>query len=535
MSDENRSGDEILELTDAMTDPHNAAADTQIPSPQPLPPRSSVPPTPFPVALPPAVAHPALQAAQQIVGAQEQAQHSGVKTTPIRRISTMPLAPATTGTPSIPPTPAPASDEAVTRPSIEPSGVRGGLEDAVMDLGADMVIAHPPEEPSLLSMPSPSINPPPPSPTTTLPLASSSVATPSEPPIFSAPSIPPPTSTDVPDRDATPAEEEEEEEEEGVEVTVDVESDSSPAPEDSLLQPRTARSEEDELELDLAEAEEMTAKRRTAPPPLPTPGAVLARPVRMRRKRGDKEWWAEIFDDDFLALLPEPHPREERREVDFVERALNVPTSSLILDLGCGNGRATVGMARRGYRMVGVDLSLPMLARAGEAAQEADQKINFIHGDIRDLGFDKNFDAVFCIGTSFGYFDEATNIKVIEGVARALKPGGNFLLEVANRDFALTRQPNLSWFEGIGSVCMEETEFNYTTSRLKVTRQVIFNSDNRQSRYELSLRLYSLHELIDMLQKVGFTISRVDGHMATPSAFFGIDSAQIAVIAKKNP
>ena len=55
--------------------------------------------------------------------------------------------------------------------------------------------------------------------------------------------------------------------------------------------------------------------------------------------------------------------------MDFVERALGVAKTARVLDLGCGDGRQAVELAHRDYEVVGLDLSLPMLARAGEAAQ----------------------------------------------------------------------------------------------------------------------------------------------------------------------
>jgi SAM-dependent methyltransferase len=222
-----------------------------------------------------------------------------------------------------------------------------------------------------------------------------------------------------------------------------------------------------------------------------------------------------------------------RREVDAIEKGLNAKKGSLILDLACGDGHHTVGMSRRGYRMVGVDLSLPMLARAGESAQEADQKINFIHGDMRDLGFDKTFDGVYCVGTSFGYFDEQTNRKVLEGIFRALKPGAPFFLEVANRDHAISDQPNLTWFEGHGSVCMEETSVNYLNSRLNVVRQLIMGDNARSIRHEISVRLYSLHELGALFTSTGFAVSQISGNSAAPGAFFGVDSPLIIISASR--
>ncbi|MDJ0762434.1 MAG: methyltransferase domain-containing protein [Myxococcota bacterium] len=291
---------------------------------------------------------------------------------------------------------------------------------------------------------------------------------------------------------------------------------------------------DDEEELDLTDAEEVKVKpKKTKAVGDPKPPKKKRRTKMRRKRRRPKEWWEDIFDDDYLSLLPRSTPRDLRREVDVIENALNIPKGGLVLDLACGDGRHAVGLARRGYRIVGVDLSLPMLARAGDAAQEAGQTINFIHGDMRDLGFDRTFDAIYCVGTSFGYFDEQTNYKVLSGIAKSLKPGAPFLLEVVNRDHAIQGQPNLTWFEGNGSVCMEETNFNFLNSRLTVVRQLILGENARQIRHELSVRLYSLHEVGSMLYSTGLSVSQISGHPATPGAFFGEDSAQIIIVANR--
>jgi SAM-dependent methyltransferase len=286
-------------------------------------------------------------------------------------------------------------------------------------------------------------------------------------------------------------------------------------------------------EIDLAEALEVASPGMAQPLPLPTPLLQQVAAPRRRRRKAATEWWASIFDDDFLAVMPVYSKRDLRRELDLIVDSLGVEPGGLVLDLACGAGRHAIGMARRNYRVVGVDLSLSMLARAGELAQEAGQKINFIHGDMRDLGFDRTFDGVYCLGTSFGYFDDPVNVKVIEGVHHALKPGGFFLLEIANRDHAITSQPSLLWFEMGDVVSMEETDFNYINSRLYVNRQIILDGGQRQTKHEYSVRLYALHEIGQILHNSGFAVTRVSGHVASPGAFFGVDSERLIIVAQR--
>jgi SAM-dependent methyltransferase len=265
---------------------------------------------------------------------------------------------------------------------------------------------------------------------------------------------------------------------------------------------------------------------RPTPPPPEKPGRTTA------SRRRHKPWWDEMFNDDYLRSLPAYSARFTQKEVDFIESALGVKSNGMILDLACGNGRHAVELSNRGYQIVGLDLSLAMLARAAELAQKNNQKINFIHGDMREMAFESTFDGAIFLGTSFGYFDDDTNVKVIEGLWRALKTKGTVIIETANRDYLISRQPNMVWFEGDGCVCMEESSFNYITSRLIVKRSLLFD-DGRQLEHEFSIRVYCLHEIGKVLHNAGFRVAEVSGHIHTPSAFFGPESTNLIILAEK--
>jgi SAM-dependent methyltransferase len=282
------------------------------------------------------------------------------------------------------------------------------------------------------------------------------------------------------------------------------------------------------------------------PPPPPTRLAIpeppdlstLTRTARVQEIRPSKPrshpWWEALFDDDYLRTVRPPSAEQIARQCDFIERRLRLKPGATLLDVGCGLGLQVVELCTRGYLGVGLDLSLAMLSRASEEAQGRGMRINFLHSDMRDMNFDGAFDAVVCLGTSFGYFDDDTNRKVIERFLRALKPGGQLLLDVVNRDHVIRAQPNLVWFEGDGCVCMEESEFNFFTSRLHVKRTVILDG-GKQTETEYALRLYSLHELGQLLQAAGFRVTEVSGREALTGVFFGQESPQMIVVAERRP
>ncbi|MDQ3036559.1 MAG: class I SAM-dependent methyltransferase, partial [Myxococcota bacterium] len=298
-------------------------------------------------------------------------------------------------------------------------------------------------------------------------------------------------------------------------------------------------------EHDTTSAEESAAaaekKGRSAPPPPPekTPlkGAPVAAAVdevaaEAPRRKKKSDWWEDFFNDDYLRTVPPPNPRQIARQCDFLETRLALKQGGTILDIGCGLGLHAIELTRRGYLVVGLDLSLPMLSRAADEAQDQGFRINFLHADMREMNFDGAFDAVMCIGTTYGYFDDDANRALVERLYRALKPKGKLLLEVVNRDFVVRNQPNLVWFEGDGCVVMEETKANYISSRLEVKRTVILD-DGRQRDNAYSVRLYALHELGQVLHQRGFRVLEVSGREATPGVFFGADSPKLIILAER--
>jgi len=271
------------------------------------------------------------------------------------------------------------------------------------------------------------------------------------------------------------------------------------------------------------------------PAPAPSPQITAAEPAQLPSRPPPKkkhQWWEDLFSDDYLRTVPVPSAKSIHKQVDFIETRLGLAKGAAILDVGCGLGLHAIELTRRGYVVVGLDLSLPMLSRAADEAQDQGFKINFLHADMREMNFEGAFDAVLVWGTTLGYFDDDSNKAVLDRFHRALKPGGLLLLETVNRDFVIRSQPNLVWFQGDGCVVMEESSFNYIASRLAVKRNVILD-DGRQRESMYSIRLYSLHELGQILHLRGFRVVEITGREAMPGVFFGADSPKLIILAER--
>jgi len=258
---------------------------------------------------------------------------------------------------------------------------------------------------------------------------------------------------------------------------------------------------------------------------------VASEPKSEAKKRG-KPWWEELFNDDYLRTVGTITDGEIAADANFIEDSLGVAKGATVLDLACGTGRHAIELGRRGYQVVGFDLSLSMLARASDEAQERGQKINFVQGDMREMTFEDAFDGVYCWQTSFGFFEEEKNAGVIGRVHRALRKGGQFLLDVVNRDYVAREAPSLVWFEGDGCICMDEMQMDFITSRLRIKRTMMID-DGRSKEIEYSVRAYSLHELGKMLHDAGFRVAEVTGKLQTPGVFFGCESPRIMILAEK--
>jgi SAM-dependent methyltransferase len=241
--------------------------------------------------------------------------------------------------------------------------------------------------------------------------------------------------------------------------------------------------------------------------------------------------FGQIFDpDEYLHFMATTLREEDTpSQVSFLERTLELRPPMRVLDLGCGHGRHTNELARRGYGAVGVDLVEGFLAIARADAEREGLTSAFHHGDMGAFEAEGFFDRVVCLFDAFGYFDDGHAIATLRNVHRALTPEGRFFLDVRTREW-MTRVPAVAVTErGDGDVMIDHHHFDPVTGRF-VDRRTTYR-DGKRREVTFSIRLYAFTELRLMLEGTGFAIEAVYGGF--DGAPLSIQRPRTLIVARK--
>lgn len=224
--------------------------------------------------------------------------------------------------------------------------------------------------------------------------------------------------------------------------------------------------------------------------------------------RVDPDWWKTLFDEVYLAT-DAPfvcNPALTKREVDIIEALLPLPYTSRVLDLCGGQGRHALELARRGYQHLTVlDYSDFLLCRGRWEATAAGLQITFCQGDARATTLPSaSWDTVLLLANSFGYFvDAADDRRVLAEVTRLLTTGGQFLMDLIDRDAALGQFCTESWHEATDDmvVCWKR---ELVQDVIRVRELVVSKTAGLVRDRTYAERLYSTAGIRQLLHETGF-------------------------------
>ena len=153
----------------------------------------------------------------------------------------------------------------------------------------------------------------------------------------------------------------------------------------------------------------------------------------MATKRGSSQGWFVDFHEGLWLRGDETGCDEAAA----IKRLLGLRRGQSVLDAPCGAGRIAVHLARAGCKVTGADRMGRFLSRAHRRFLAEKLSGRFLKCDMRELDFRDEFDAVYNVGGSFGYFCDAENLDVLRRFGRALRPAGRVLIDQLNREHVL--------------------------------------------------------------------------------------------------
>lgn len=192
-------------------------------------------------------------------------------------------------------------------------------------------------------------------------------------------------------------------------------------------------------------------------------------------------------------------------EVDFLQQQWDLQPGAAVLDVGCGFGRHSIELARRGYQVVGIDPSAAMITKAKASAIDAGVTVDFQQVSGQDFRTDQRFEAAVCLFTTLGQMEnERDNQEIIDHIADLLQPGGWLVVEVAQRETAARKLLPYDRFGGELAFTEITREYNPKLHMVQENFHVV--EGESEETYRLRYRLYSFQELREVLSRAGFII-----------------------------
>lgn len=131
-------------------------------------------------------------------------------------------------------------------------------------------------------------------------------------------------------------------------------------------------------------------------------------------------------------------------EIEYILSRTGLAPGSAVLDWGCGIGRHALALARRGYKVVGIDFSNAMIAVAKKSVLDAGAQVEFKVSDCRSTRLQERFDAAICLYDVIGSFpDEESNLRILENLIEHVRPGGWIIIGVMSYDYMEQRATHL--------------------------------------------------------------------------------------------
>ncbi|UCF70177.1 MAG: class I SAM-dependent methyltransferase [candidate division WOR-3 bacterium] len=209
-----------------------------------------------------------------------------------------------------------------------------------------------------------------------------------------------------------------------------------------------------------------------------------------------------------------------------------------ILDLGCGTGRFTVALAKKGVRVMGMDITTEMLAVARTNAKNSGVKVRFTKGDMRNFRLAKRIGIIWARG-SIGDLVEMDDVrKTFVNIKSNLQGEGVFIFDVRDRSFYLqkfrdgVRKEEKVFKHGKRVITFDfSARFDKRTGIERMEGEIGVDEGGSMRRYEVNhaLRYYTRREVTKFLKETGLKILEINSGYELDST----KKPQLVIVAKR--
>ncbi len=227
-----------------------------------------------------------------------------------------------------------------------------------------------------------------------------------------------------------------------------------------------------------------------------------------------KQWYVKLFENYGEQYDKESFTQGTIGECEFIEKELNYDKSLKIIDIGCGTGRHSIELTKRGYSVTGIDLSESQLKKARGKAERENLKIEFLKHDARNLPFENQFDVaiMLCEGGFPLMETDEMNFEILKNVTKSLKGSAKFIFTTLNGLFPLFHSIDDFHEKGPNE---EGAHYKSDTFDLMTFRDynitTFTDDDGNEQQLECNERYYVPSEITWLLKSLGFKMIEIFG------------------------
>ncbi|MEP7321495.1 MAG: class I SAM-dependent methyltransferase [Saprospiraceae bacterium] len=242
-------------------------------------------------------------------------------------------------------------------------------------------------------------------------------------------------------------------------------------------------------------------------------------------------WYEDFFKGINCELCEKAYSAEWTGiELDFLINELGLKTGDEVLDMPCGDGRLSIGLAQRGFKATGVDISETFIEGLNKKIKAGDLNIKTILGDILSIELNQVFSGAICMGNSFGYFNIAKMNLFVKKVASALKPGARFIINSGM--IAESILPNFSKNKSftLDDMTLDITN-EYHVEESYMVSHLLYTKENEKETHSFKHYVFTLGEVHRLLSDHGLKI--IATYNGPSKEIYTLGNPQVYIVAEK--